>query len=128
MAIHSGLLTAEEFAALPRDGVRLELVHGELVAMAPSFADHGEVVGALHAELGHYIRSHHLGTIYGAETGFLVARAPDTVRAPDLAFIQSARLTPAASAPNWNPIIPDLVAEVVSSADRSTEVEDKVRM
>ncbi|HEX6818137.1 MAG TPA: Uma2 family endonuclease [Ktedonobacterales bacterium] len=51
MAIHSGLLTAEEFAALPRDGMRLELVRGELVAMAPAFADHGEVVGALHAEL-----------------------------------------------------------------------------
>src|SRR5260221_4292405 len=128
MTPQSRLLTAEDFAALPRDGLRLELVRGELVAMAPSFADHGDIVGALHAELGYYIRSHHLGKIYGAETGFLIARNPDTVRAPDLAFIQSARLAPEASAPNWNPIIPDLVAEVVSSRDRATEVEEKVQM
>lgn len=50
------------------------------------------------------------------------------MRAPDLAFIQSARLTPEASGSNWNPVIPDLVAEVVSSADRRSEVEEKVQM
>ena len=120
MATQQGLLTAEEFAALQHEGLRLELIEGELHAMAPSYADHGDVVGALHVELGVYIRRNHLGKIYGAETGFLVARDPDTVRAPDIAFIQASRVTPAASAPNWNPIIPDLVVEVVSSGDRAS--------
>jgi Uma2 family endonuclease len=128
MATQQGLLTAEEFAALPHEGLRLELIEGELRAMAPSYADHGDVVGALHAELGVYIRRNHLGKIYGAETGFLVARDPDTVRAPDIAFIQSSRVTPAASAPNWNPIIPDLVVEVISSGDRASDIAAKTRM
>ena len=128
MATQQGLLTAEEFAALPHEGLRLELIEGELHAMAPSYADHGDVVGALHAELGVYIRRNHLGKIYGAETGFLVARDPDTVRAPDIAFIQSSRVTPAASAPNWNPIIPDLVVEVVSSGDRASDMAAKTQM
>ncbi len=57
-----------------------------------------------------------------------MARTPDTVCALDLAFIQTARLTPEASAPNWNPIIPDFVAEVVSSAGPATETEEKVNM
>jgi Uma2 family endonuclease len=128
MTTQQGLLTAEEFAALPHEGLRLELIEGELHAMAPSYADHGDIVGALHVELGIYIRRNHLGKIYGAETGFLVARDPDTVRAPDIAFIQASRVTPAASAPNWNPIIPDLVVEVISSSDRDKDVASKTRM
>jgi Uma2 family endonuclease len=128
MTTQQGLLTAEEFAALPHEGLRLELIEGELHAMAPSYADHGAVVGALHVELGVYIRRNHLGTIYGAETGFLVARNPDTVRAPDIAFIQTSRATSAAIAPNWNPIIPDLVVEVISSSDRDKDIAAKTRM
>lgn len=128
MSVQPGLLTAEEFAALPTDGLRLELIRGEIRAMPPAFADHGETVGALHVILGAYIRAHHLGKIYGAETGFLLARNPDTVRAPDIAFIQTSRLTPQASAPNWNPVVPDLAVEVVSLWDREREIAEKVQM
>jgi Uma2 family endonuclease len=121
-------LTAEEFAALPRDGVRLELVRGELIAMPPAFADHGDVTGSLLAHLGYFVKTHHLGKIYGAETGFLLERQPDTVRAPDIAFIRAERVTPAASAPQWNPIVPDLVVEVASWGDRASEIAEKVRI
>jgi Uma2 family endonuclease len=72
--------------------------------------------------------SNGLGTIYAAETGFLLSRAPDTVRAPNFAFIQASRVAPEALAPGWNPIIPALVVEVVSSGDQQTEVAEKVRM
>ncbi len=106
----------------------MELIRGEMRAMPPAFADHGDTVGALHVILGAYIRAQRLGKIYGAETGFLLARNPDTVRAPDIAFIQASRLTPEASAPNWNPVVPDLVVEVVSSRDREREIAEKVAM
>ncbi len=128
MSVQPGLLTAEEFAALPSEGLRLELIRGEMRAMPPAFADHGDTVGALHVILGAYIRAQHLGKIYGAETGFLLARNPDTVRAPDIAFIQTSRLTPETSAPNWNPVVPDMVVEVVSSRDREREIAEKVQM
>ena len=128
MPTATGLLTAEDFAALPTKGMRLELVRGEIRARAPTFGDHGDTAGALHAMLGYYIRQHRLGRIYAAETGFLLARNPDTVRAPDIAFIQTSRVTPDARAAKWNPVIPDLVTEVISSGDRPTEVSDKVRM
>ncbi len=128
MPTATGLLTAEDFAALSTKGMRLELVRGEIRAMAPTFGDHGDTAGALHSMLGYYIRQHRLGRIYAAETGFLLARNPDTVRAPDIAFIQASRATPDARSAQWNPVIPDLVVEVVSSGDRPTEVADKVRM
>lgn len=128
MSSQPGLLTAEGFAALHTEGVRLELIRGEVRTMPPAFADHGDTVGALHAILGAYIRTYSLGKIYSAETGFLVARNPDTIRTTDIAFIQHGRLTPEASGPNWNPVIPDLVVEVVSSRDREPEIAGKVEM
>ncbi|HLY32693.1 MAG TPA: Uma2 family endonuclease [Ktedonobacterales bacterium] len=128
MATATGLLTAEDFAALPTKGMRLELVRGEIQAMAPAFGDHGAVAMTLSGYVTHYVQSKKLGKVYAAETGFLIARNPDTVRAPDFAFIQASRVTPAATAAFWIPVIPDLVIEVVSSGDRPRAVTEKVNM
>ena len=122
------LLTAEQFAALPLAGLRSELIQGELHTMPPTFEDHGEITMRLSVILGQYVLAQRLGKLYAAETGFLIARDPDTVRAPDIAFIAQARLSAPHSAPRWVPTIPDLVVEVVSSADRPAEVSAKVAM
>ncbi len=122
MATQQGLLTAEEFAALPHEGLRLELIKGELVAMPPTHGNHGIPAMRLSGMLTHYILTNHLGQVYAAETGFLISENPDTVRAPDFAFIQTSHVTPAAAAPTWVPVIPDLVIEVVSTGDRESEV------
>lgn len=128
MAMHSGLLTAEELAALPTDGLRLELVRGELIAMPPTQGNHGTAAMRLGALLANHIMAHDLGEVYAAETGFLLERNPDTVRAPGFAFIERNRVTPETDAATWVPVVPDLVLEVVSSGDRDTEVANKVQM
>ena len=97
------------------------------MAMAPTFGDHGKKTMRLSTLLAQHVLVHGLGEVYAAETGFLLARNPDTVRAPDVAFIQTTRLTPETDSPNWVPVIPDLVGEVVSSTDRKTQVADKVQ-
>jgi Uma2 family endonuclease len=122
------LLTAEEFAALPREGLRLELVRGEIAAMPPAFEDHGEVTVNITIVLGQYVWAHDLGRMFAAETGFLISRNPDTVRAPDCAFIQKSRLPADGSQPVWGRVIPDLVVEVVSSGDRAIAIAEKIRM
>ncbi|WIG60047.1 MAG: hypothetical protein OJF49_002795 [Ktedonobacterales bacterium] len=122
------LLTAEQFAALPREGLRLELIRGEMLAMPPAFGGHGKTSMRLGVVLGQYVIAHSLGEVYAAETGFLVARNPDTVRAPDVAFIQTNRVPPREMDNEWVPVIPDLVAEVVSNGDRSKDVAEKVQM
>ena len=122
------LLTAEQFAALPLTGLRSELIEGELHTMPPTFEDHGEITMRLSVILGQHVLGQRLGKLYAAETGFLIARDPDTVRAPDIAYIQQARLSAPRSAPRWVPVVPDLVVEVVSSSDRPAEVDAKVAM
>lgn len=126
--ISQHLLTADEFATLPREGLRLELVRGEISAMPPAFGWHGRTAMRLSIILGQYVLAQGLGETYAAETGFLIACDPDTVRAPDLAFIQSSRVPPLSSEDGWVRVIPDLVVEVVSSGDRMSEVAEKVQM
>lgn len=122
------LLTAEEFASLPLGDMRSELIAGVLHTMPPTFEDHSESTARLTIILGHYVLTHDLGTMYAAETGFLIARNPDTVRAPDIAFTRKERVALDSPAPRWVPVVPDLVVEVASSGDRPSELRQKAAM
>ncbi len=127
MAPTRTLMTADELLRLPDDGQRHELVAGELRTMPPSGEEHGAVAMTLGADLGHYVRVHGLGRVLGAGTGFLLTIDPDTVRAPDVAFISRGRAT-THPVPDYWPGAPDLVVEVVAASDLYTDVEEKVAM
>jgi Uma2 family endonuclease len=111
---------------MPDDGYRHELVKGELIRMAPAGFQHGEVAMNIGAPLHEYVKSHDLGRVYAAETGFILARDPDTVRAPDAAFIRQERVEKAGRAKGYWIGAPDLAVEVVSPGDTVSEVEEKV--
>jgi Uma2 family endonuclease len=72
------------------------------------------------------IKAHGVGIGAGAETGFLIRRNPDTVRAPDCAFIRKERI-PANGIPKkfW-PFAPDLAVEVLSPSDSASDVFEKI--
>jgi len=122
----SAITTAEELLRLPDDGFRYELVNGELRRMTPSGYGHGVIVGNLTGPLEQHVRAHHLGQICGADTGFRLARAPDTVRAPDIAFIRQARRGPEPLPEGSYEGPPDLAVEVLSPSDTVFEVEEKI--
>jgi Uma2 family endonuclease len=61
-----------------------------------------------------------------AETGFRLARNPDTVRAADLAYVSAERL-PATLPKDCLGLAPDLVAKVVSPRDDPDGIQAKVR-
>jgi Uma2 family endonuclease len=118
--------TASELFEMPDDGFRYELVKGELRKMSPSGWEHGVVVVNATLLLGQHVKTNNLGVCVGAETGFKITSDPDTVRAPDLAFVSRGRI-PEGDAPKkfWQGA-PDLAVEVVSPGDTYSEVEDKV--
>jgi Uma2 family endonuclease len=121
-------VTADQLLRMPDDGYRYELVAGALRKMVPAGWKHGAIAGKLHTRLGQHIDQHELGTIFGAETGFLIARDPDTVRAPVIAFVHKDRLPATKPEEAYWPGAPDLAVEVVSPGDRLGEVDDKVAM
>ena len=124
MAIEPRLMTAEELLRLPDDGLRHELVRGELRTMSPPGFEHGEVAGDFYGSLWQYVRARQLGRVVG-EVGFLLATGPDLVRAPDVAFVRRDRLPDVRVRGYW-PGAPDLVVEVISPNDLYTEVDEKV--
>lgn len=120
------LITAEELSQLPDDGCRYELSQGVLVAMPPAGGWHGENSSEISWHLSSFIRPRALGRVYVSETGFVLARDPDVVRAPDVAFVANDRLPPARDREGYLPLAPDLAIEVVSPHDRQSDVMDKV--
>jgi len=126
MAVEPKLMTADELLRLPDDGKRHELVRGELRTMPPSGDEHGELAGTFQSSLGPYVRAHRLGRTYIADAGYLLTTDPDTVRAPDVAFVRRERVEATGRLRGFRPGAPDLVVEVISPNDLYTEVDEKV--
>lgn len=125
MSTTEQLMTADELLRMPDDGFRYELVKGELRKMAPAGHEHGRVAINFTWPLAQHVTTNKLGVVYAAETGFTLATNPDTVRAPDVAFVSRERLKEVKSASGFWPGAPDLAVEVVSPGDTYAEVEEK---
>lgn len=120
-------MTADELLAMPDDGHRYELVKGELIQMSPTGDEHGQVTIELAASLHLYVKKHSLGRVYAAETGFKLESDPDTVRAPDIAFVRRERVEATGTLSGFRSGAPELVVEVLSPSDRIGKVEAKVK-
>ncbi len=123
------LMTAEMLEVLPNDGRRLELVKGELIELMASGGEHGAVTARLTWRIAQIVEENDLGEVLGAETGFIIDRNPDTVRAPDIAFISKARIEDMNGIPRgFIPLAPDLAVETISPNDLYTQSHDKALM
>jgi len=127
MATEKKLFTADDLLRLPGDGMRHELIRGELRTMPPAGEEHGIVAGEAFGLLRNHVRGHNLGQVFAAETGFILEHDPDLVRAPDVAFVAAARFQGRAPSRRYSELVPDLVVEVVSPYDTAPEVEEKVQ-
>lgn len=118
------LMRAEDLAAMEDDGQRYDLVEGKLQRMSPAGFQHGKIALRIGRLLASYVEERGLGVVVGAETGFVLARDPDTVLAPDAAFVRAERLPPEGQQRGFLEAAPDLAVEVVLPADRAGEVHD----
>jgi Uma2 family endonuclease len=125
MTTTARLITAQELLEMPDDGFRYELVKGELKRMAPAGHEHGRVAINFAWPLAQHVAANDLGVVCAAETGFRLSLAPDTVRAPDAAFVSRERLAGLGKIEGYFPGAPDLAVEVVSPGDTYSEVEEK---
>ena len=93
--------------------------------MSPAGSRPGAIALRIGSMLLDFVESHALGVVLGAETGFKIATDPDTVRAPDAAFIRADRIGETLPQ-GFFPGAPDLAVEVLSPDDRASEVLAKV--
>lgn len=118
-------MTAEQLLQYSNEPYRQELIAGRLYEMEPPGAEHGAVALQVGSMLAVHVAEHGLGRAFGAETGFQLARAPDTVRAPDAAFVRRERMEATGLPRGYWPGPPDLAVEVMSPRDRRPAVRAK---
>lgn len=118
------LVTADELLRYPEDDFRYELVDGRVVRMSPVGYEHGRVVMLLGSRLERHVRARRLGVVL-TEVGFTLSREPDTVRAPDIAFIRAERIHGLAPR-GFVTGPPDMAVEVLSPEDAAVDVACKV--
>ena len=130
MSAQKAFVTAELLpglsSRLSSEGKRTELVEGELVVMAPAGGRHGRIAHRAAVFITNHVLNRDMGEVFAAGTGFLLRRDPDTVRAPDVAFVSSERLGTDEAPAGFLKMAPDLAVEVVSPSDSAAAVQSKV--
>ena len=127
------LMTADDLYANPLPDARTELVRGRLIVREPARLRHGDVAARVLIAISEYLAADRRdrnatvarGRVVAAETGFTLQRNPDTVRAPDVAYIRADRW-PVEPETGYVEFAPDLVVEVRSPSDRPGALLAKV--
>ena len=93
--------------------------------MSPAGGRHGRIA----VQVAYLLKTHtdatSQGVVFAAETGFLIHTDPDTVLAPDVAFVSRARFETIEDEAQYVPFAPELAVEVLSPNDRFARVESK---
>jgi Uma2 family endonuclease len=117
-------VSAEELFKYP-DSRAYELVRGVPRVSEPPGGAHGRIAGRITVRLGAHVERLGLGTVL-VEAGYLLRRAPDTVRGPDVSFVSAARLSPERVPEQFIPGAPDLAIEILSPSSRWSDVEEVI--
>ena len=125
MRAYERLVTAEEFARIPNDDYHYELVEGRVVRVIPPGSRHAVLATRIAVLLSQHTEAHSLGAVM-TPAGFELARNPDTVREPDVAFVHSRRIPETGVPDGFWPGPPDLAVEIRSPGDRPSEISAKI--
>ena len=126
MTVSTKLMTADELLMLPKNGKCYELIEGVLNERALAEAVHGLTAMEAGVLLYQFVYPRGLGAVFAPRTGFVLSTDPDTVRAPDAAFVAAERLPTGDLPVGYLRLAPDLVVEVVSPSDTASELQSKV--
>jgi Uma2 family endonuclease len=116
-------LTYADLEAMPDDGLRHELLGGELLVSPAPVIRHQRVLRHLFQALNGFVNQHGLGEVFFAPVD--VHFSPHDVLEPDLLFVRTARLGIVEEKLVRG--APDLVAEVLSPFNRAVDLGAKSR-
>ena len=119
-------LTVEDLYVMPDDGLSYELQAGMLVSEPRPGFRHGRVVAAITEMLVTHVKQRRLGVVLAGDSGFILARKPDTVRGPDVAFVSKERFEKSGDTVRAFVGAPDLAVEVLSPSNTPAAMHAKV--
>jgi Uma2 family endonuclease len=115
------LLSIEEFAALPDDGMKHELNEGELIVTMLPKPRHGNCQARLATALLKFVTSRGAGKVFPTSGYHLT---PHTVRGPDISFVRKSRLQ---NPDEYFEGGSDLAVEIVSPGDDASDLREKIK-
>lgn len=121
-------MTAGELLGLAGDAQRYELVEGRLMRMSPTSDEHFYITDNLHPVLRAFVKEHRLGIVTYPDNGFQISLPgqPDTVVAPDIAFVRAEQVPPRRT--KYLAVAPDLAVEIASPTQYRPEMAAKARL
>jgi Uma2 family endonuclease len=86
----------------------------------------------VNSEFGRHVANHvaeyKLGRVYQGDTGFILARDPDTTLAPDIAFVSSDRVIRTPDHRGFLEQAPDLAVEILSPSQSFRAAQEKMQL
>jgi Uma2 family endonuclease len=121
-------MTGAELLAYDAGGQRTELIRGQLMVRESVGGTHAGLLFELSMVIGVYLRTPNaaVGRVLVGDPGVWLEQDPDTVRAPDLAFVSRDRLMGGAVPDGFLTVMPDLAVEIRSPTDRTGALLQKV--
>lgn len=121
---HRKIPTDRQLMAMPTDGYKRELLHGEIV-MTPAGSEHGGDIAQFIVFFGGYVYQHRLGRVFDGQTGFRM-KSRD-VLSPDISFVTAARLRELGGTPKgFFDGSPDLAIEFLSPKESKKRLRQKL--
>jgi Uma2 family endonuclease len=124
--VEEQLLTIEEYAKLPDDRRRTELVQGRTVELPPTNFLHGLTCFEIAVALGQWVKERKLGRVVSNDSGIVTERNPDSLRGADVAYYSFARIPQGTIPVQYPGVPPEIVIEVRSPSDRWRDIRAKV--
>lgn len=124
--VEERLMTLDEYARMPNEGRRTELVRGRMVELPPTNYWHGIVCGLIARRVGNWAEDRNLGRVATNDSGIVTERNPDTLRGADVAYYSYAKIPKGSHPAKYPDVPPEVVFEVLSPSDRWRDIRIKV--
>jgi Uma2 family endonuclease len=121
---HGRKLTYEDYVSLPDDGLRYELLDGDLVVTPCPLTRHQHVSRELLVLLATWVKARGLGTVYNAPCDVILDEF--TIVIPDLIYVSSPRAGLITERAVEGP--PDLVVEILSPGTQQRDRGAKMKL
>lgn len=118
-----GTATVEDLLNMPEDGMKHELVDGEIV-VSPTGWKHSKITIKIIHILATFLEEHPIGELGSPDLGVWLSNG--NLRCPDVTFVRNEKLPKEEDAHKFAEFIPDLAVEVLSPSDRMSFVSEKI--
>jgi Uma2 family endonuclease len=130
MATHPRALSADRVLDLPVPGdlIGYEFVDGRAVPVTPASPIHGELIIEVGRRLANHVRERGLrGKVY-SDAGFVLglARDPERMRAPDVAWVEGSKVDAHADPERLFRCVPDLAIEIDLTSGKKPDGQQRV--